>query len=83
MESLLVGIVGDFDAARPTHAATTTAISHAASALGVDAEASWLSTLSLLQMPLDVLGSFAGFFVAPGAFNVLGTRNTSPMPGNS
>jgi CTP synthase (UTP-ammonia lyase) len=63
-KSIPIGIVGDFDASRPTHVATEAGLSHAATALGVDVEASWLPTHALLEMPLE---SFAGFLIAPGS----------------
>ena len=63
-KSIPIGIIGDFDASRPTHVATEAGLSHAATELGVDVEASWLPTHARLEMPLE---SFAGFLVAPGS----------------
>ena len=63
-KSIRIGIIGDFDASRPTHVATEVGLSHAATALGVDIEPSWLPTHALLEMPLE---SLAGFLVAPGS----------------
>lgn len=62
-----IGIIGDFDASRPTHAATDAALLHAAGTLGVEVKPDWLATHELLEMPSSVLESFAGFFVAPGS----------------
>ena len=59
-----IGIVGDFDASRPTHVATDAALAHAAGALGVDVRPIWLATDALLASPLE---AYAGFFVAPGS----------------
>jgi CTP synthase (UTP-ammonia lyase) len=44
---LRVGIIGDFDASYPSHAATNVALSHAARALSLAADMSWLATPSL------------------------------------
>jgi len=65
--TIRVGIVGDHAASRPTHVATDEALSHAASALAVGVEASWLPTPALLGMPRQDLAAFAAFFVAPGS----------------
>lgn len=46
-QPLRVGIIGDFDANRPTHLATNEAISHAAKALSVMVDCAWLATKSL------------------------------------
>lgn len=66
-EALRIGIIGDFDAARPTHAATDEALIHAARSVRVDVAATWLPTVSLRGRSANDLGSFAGFFVAPGS----------------
>lgn len=66
-ESLRIGIIGDFDASRPTHAATDEALIHAARSLNIDVAATWLPTVSLRRRSASDLGSFAGFFVAPGS----------------
>src|SRR5258705_8570871 len=65
--SILLGIIGDFDASRSTHGATEEALSHAARTLAIDVKASWLPTPALLEMHPGVLESFASFFVAPGS----------------
>lgn len=62
--SIPIGIVGDFDAARPTHVATEAAVAHAAGALGVEVQPVWLATDGLLDAPLQ---DYAGFLVAPGS----------------
>ncbi len=57
-----VGIVGDFDARRPTHPAITQALGHA----GLDAE--WVPTAEILpQSPEARLARYAGLFIAPGS----------------
>ena len=48
MKQLLrVGIIGDFDPHWPTHVATNDALGHAAQALGVTVEPTWLPTPAL------------------------------------
>jgi CTP synthase (UTP-ammonia lyase) len=46
-QSVRVGVIGDFDRKRHTHIATNDALSHAARALAVAIESTWLPTLSL------------------------------------
>ncbi len=48
-----VGIIGDFDPKRPSHAATNEALNHAAKALGVVVRYSWLPTLALADASSD------------------------------
>jgi CTP synthase (UTP-ammonia lyase) len=62
-----IAIVGDFDAGSATHAATENALLHAADSLGLRIEREWLPTGELVDAPPRVLGSFAGWFVAPGS----------------
>jgi CTP synthase (UTP-ammonia lyase) len=66
-QTVHIGIVGDFDASRPTHTATSEAIAHAAGVLAVDADARWLSTASLPELPAREIEALAGFVVAPGS----------------
>ncbi len=49
MPSLTLGIVGDFDPAFRSHAATDDAIAHAAAALRLDVVPRWLPTPSLAE----------------------------------
>ena len=64
---LSIGIIGDFDAASPTHRATTDALSHARKALGAEFTVKWVSTSSLVQDPADkVLGTFDAIWSSPG-----------------
>ena len=65
--SIPIGIIGDFDASRPTHVATNGALFHAASALGVQVTPEWLGTPEVLKAPPRVLESYAAFLVAPGS----------------
>jgi CTP synthase (UTP-ammonia lyase) len=57
-----VGIIGDFDPNRRSHIATNEALGHAATALSVTVECSWLPTQSLddegseaMLQPFDAL----------------------------
>ena len=61
-QPLKVGIIGDFDPNRRSHIATNEALSHAATALSVTVECSWLPTQSLddaggeaMLQPVDAL----------------------------
>jgi CTP synthase (UTP-ammonia lyase) len=44
MRPIRIGIIGDFEPASPTHAATNAALQHAAQALSVPIDVQWLST---------------------------------------
>lgn len=59
-----IGIVGDFDAAYPPHAATNTALAHVTAA-GFSVEARWFPTPSL-ESPAALHG-LHGVWVAPGS----------------
>lgn len=63
-DSIAIGIVGDRDPARDTHAATEAALTHAAAAASVALEVDWLPTEALIDRPIE---RFAGFLVAPGS----------------
>ena len=66
-ESLVVGVIGDFDG-RPSHLATNAAIAHAAAASGLTVEVRWLSTPMLLEPgAADSLGDCAGLWASPGS----------------
>ena len=57
-----IGIIGDFNAANPTHVATDHGIQHAAEALGTSIESVWLPT----DQSHD-LAQFQGLFCSPGS----------------
>lgn len=67
-QPLRVGIIGDFDPSLPSHIATNEAPSHAARALSVTVDCSWLPT-----PPLDdacsetTLKQFDALWCAPGS----------------
>jgi CTP synthase (UTP-ammonia lyase) len=68
MQPLSIGIIGDFNASNPTHAATNTALKHAAQALSVPIDIQWLST-----PPYETAGyvrtleAYDGLWGAPGS----------------
>jgi len=47
MTTLRIGIIGDFDSQSYTHQATHAALQHAAAALSIHVEPTWLPTLQL------------------------------------
>jgi CTP synthase (UTP-ammonia lyase) len=70
---LRIGIIGDFEPSYPSHIATNEALNHAARALSLTLDPSWLPTLSLLDMPPSdddsetILKQFDGLWCAPGS----------------
>src|SRR6202167_2506103 len=59
---LEIGIIGDYNAANPTHVATTNGIQHAAAALGESIEAVWLAT----DQPQE-FAKYQGLIGSPGS----------------
>jgi CTP synthase (UTP-ammonia lyase) len=59
---LAIGIIGDYNAANPTHVATTNGIQHAAAALGEPIEAVWLAT----DQPQE-FAKYQGLIGSPGS----------------
>ncbi len=65
---LRVGIIGDFVAGKFSHIPTTEALSHAAHALAVRLESSWIPTQILDQESGEViLERFDALWCAPGS----------------
>jgi CTP synthase (UTP-ammonia lyase) len=65
---LKVGIIGDFDPGRPSHMATSEAVSHAATALDVTVDCCWLPTQSLDEEASEAsLKPFDALWCAPGS----------------
>jgi CTP synthase (UTP-ammonia lyase) len=63
-----IGIVGDLDANHPSHLATDAALNHAAAALSVAVDCSWLSTRMLEKEGVAAaLEPFDGLWGAPGS----------------
>lgn len=67
-QSLRVGMIGDFDPHRATHTATNDALRHAARALSVSVDCSWLPTHTL-QDDVDEgsLREYDALWCAPGS----------------
>ncbi len=64
---LRIGILGDYDPTRSTHAATDVAIAHVAAALNLPIEAHWLHTRQLLHPVDELLRPYAAIWCAPGS----------------
>jgi CTP synthase (UTP-ammonia lyase) len=68
VETVKIGILGDYDPDSPTLPAVQKSIQHAAGELEISAEAKWLPTPSLLDPELDTqLEAFDGLWAAPGS----------------
>ena len=66
--TLRIGIIGDSDERHPSHVATNEALSHAAGALSVAVDCSWLPTQSLDDGSSDaLLRRFDALWCAPGS----------------
>lgn len=61
-----IGVIGDYDPDYPVHLATTDGVTHAARALGVNADVTWVGT-DAVGDPAATVASFDGVFVAPGS----------------
>jgi len=59
-----LAIIGEFNPASETHAATNTAIEHSKKLLEIDFKVSWISTEDISE---ELLKHFHGFWVAPGS----------------
>ncbi len=59
-----IGVLGDFNAALPSHLATNAALAHAARSMGIDASVHWLPTPSIT---VEVLEQYDGLFASPGS----------------
>jgi CTP synthase (UTP-ammonia lyase) len=67
-KALKVGIIGDYNPAARFHAATDTALQHAAAALSLEVEIVWLPTPSLENERTEtVLQQFDALWCAPGS----------------
>ncbi len=68
-QQVKVGIIGDYDPKKFfSHIPTSEALSHAASALAVRLDSTWLPTLSLVdQSKVKTLKQFDALWCAPGS----------------
>ena len=62
MKALRIGILGDFNEVNPTHLATNYGLQHAAAALEIKVEASWLATDEAHDLAI-----FDALFCSPGS----------------
>lgn len=62
-----LAIVGDFNAASPSHLATNNAIEHARNAGGLPVAYEWVETTRLGDELNEITHSFDGFWIAPGS----------------
>jgi CTP synthase (UTP-ammonia lyase) len=68
MRPIRIGIIGDFEPASPTHAATNTALQHAAQALSAPIDVQWLSTTPYEnEDQVRALEVYDGLWGAPGS----------------
>ncbi|MFN8489533.1 MAG: hypothetical protein U0350_18260 [Caldilineaceae bacterium] len=66
-EPIKIGIIGDYRPEAPTHVATNAAVHHAADALGIAAEVTWLATPTLETETAHTLQPFHALWCAPGS----------------
>lgn len=59
-----IAVVGDYQPHHETHPATPAAVGHAAAALGLPVEATWLATDTVTT---ELLASYEGIWIAPGS----------------
>jgi CTP synthase (UTP-ammonia lyase) len=67
MSAVRVGVVGDFDAAYPSHVATNEALALAATSLGVAVDVTWVPTEAVAASGAEILAAFDGIWSAPGS----------------
>jgi CTP synthase (UTP-ammonia lyase) len=65
--SLEIGVIGDFDPSSVSHASTNAALDHAAAALGISVNVSWVPTPALEDGPASALVRFDGLWCSPGS----------------
>lgn len=65
--SIRVALIGDYDAMRVRQAATVAALEHAARAIGVGVETTWVPTREIAAGAEGVLAGFDAYFGVPGA----------------
>lgn len=64
--AISIGVVGDYEPSKETHAATTDALHHAAGAQGVELEVAWVPTTEIAADE-NLAAGFDGLVVAPGS----------------
>ncbi len=63
---ILVGVIGDYQPTYETHSMTNACLRHSADRLGVEVEAKWLQTPTLVE-PAKAMKPFNAFICAPGS----------------
>jgi CTP synthase (UTP-ammonia lyase) len=67
-QELAIGIIGDFDPAKPSHVATNDALKHAAARLDLNLALNWLPTPSLLPPEARLrLDRYDAVWASPGS----------------
>lgn len=68
-QQVKVAIIGEYDPNHYSHAATDAALGHAAAALPISLERTWVSTLSLTSAAVGgILEPFHAIWAAPGEY---------------
>lgn len=66
--TLQIGIIGDYNPDSRYHIATVEALGHAATALSISIESSWIPTQSLENGPVEkILNPFHALWCSPGS----------------
>lgn len=66
-EIVRIGIIGDRDPGKPSHAAPDAALEHAAGAMNTAVEVEWLPTGCLEGRAVEIVESFDALWCAPGS----------------
>ena len=67
LNTISIGIIGDFDKNKPSHIATNDALQHTANFLQLDVIIEWLGTGNLRRKSVKAtIGQYQGLFAAPG-----------------
>lgn len=64
--AITAGVIGELNPEFPSHAATNTALEHAAATLEVEVDARWLNTTELGHLPVAELAGHDALWCAPG-----------------
>jgi CTP synthase (UTP-ammonia lyase) len=64
---LKVGVIGDFDPSSIPHTSTNAALDHAAAALGLAVDVSWVPTPTLKDGSASALEPFDALWCSPGS----------------
>jgi CTP synthase (UTP-ammonia lyase) len=67
VSAVRIGVVGDFDAAYPSHVATDEAVATAAASLGAAVDVTWVPTEAVAASGAGMLAVFDGIWSAPGS----------------